>query len=95
MFEFYFIMGLICGVICIFIADWKGRRAWRWFLVGFLLGVIGLIIAICMPTTEQYKEHLALKKGEKKRCPECAELINTKARKCRYCGETFGDFPDG
>ncbi len=43
----YFIIAGIIGVITALIASSKGRSAIGWFFIGFLLGLIGLII-VCV-----------------------------------------------
>jgi hypothetical protein len=35
------------------------------------------------------EERSMLGSGEYRRCPECAEIIRSEAKKCRFCGEVF------
>jgi hypothetical protein len=46
---------LICGTITALVASSKGRNAVGWFFVGFLLGIIGLIISFCMSDLKKQK----------------------------------------
>jgi len=44
------IQGLICGGLCTFVGREKGRDAFSWFLVGFFLGIFGLIAVAGVPS---------------------------------------------
>lgn len=52
----FLLIGAIIGVICGFIAHSKGRSPIGWFFIGFLLGLIGLIICIVMPNLKEQRE---------------------------------------
>jgi hypothetical protein len=46
----YLVIGFIGGVTCAFIASNKRRSAIGWFVIGFLLPLIGVILAIVLPS---------------------------------------------
>ena len=82
-------LGLICGLINLFIADSKGRSGCAFFLLGFFFSVIGVVIAsIISPDLKALKER-SLKKGKMRKCPHCAEIVAIEATKCRYCHSTL------
>lgn len=85
----YLMIGLLCGAIAIPIAQAKGREGGSGFLLGFLLGPIGiLIVAILSPNTKALEDS-ELRSGIRKRCPDCAETVLKEARKCKHCGYQF------
>lgn len=73
------------------IAKQKGRDPFGWFLIGIVFGPIGLMAAIIAPECKAGIDKISLKNGSSKRCPQCAEIIRSKAKICRYCGSNVAD----
>jgi len=69
---FIFLIWIVCGVAAMSIYQKKGRSGLTGFLGGFILGPIGLILALAsgsdLPT-----------------CPFCAERIQKAAKVCPHC----------
>lgn len=75
------------GVIGAMIADKKGNNGGGGFLLGVLLGPIGLLIAFFSSDNEPKKEQ---RSGNTKKCPYCAEYVKPDARVCKHCGRDIG-----
>ncbi len=77
---------IICGVISAIVAGNKGRSGCAWFAMGIMLGPLGLIWALVMPSNRAGLEEQAIESGQYRKCPYCTELVRSEAVKCRYCG---------
>ena len=64
----------------------RGRSETAAFLLGLLPGPVAVVLAAVTPKDEAALERKALKSGNKRKCPFCAELVKRDAKVCRYCG---------
>lgn len=90
----YIIVWIICGAICAMIAGAKGRSGAAFFLLGLLLGPIGVLLAFCTPANQVAVEHNRLSTGAERKCPYCAELVKTEAIRCKHCSADLEPIPE-
>lgn len=45
----YFVIAMLGGMICAVLAGGKGRNVLGWFVIGFLLPLIGVILVVVLP----------------------------------------------
>ena len=81
----YLVLCILCGVAGMIILQNKGRSGCAGFLLGAMLGPIGIVIALVMGRNTAKLDDDALDAGTVRRCPWCAELIRTEAIACKHC----------
>ncbi|MFO8086826.1 MAG: hypothetical protein R6T91_03325, partial [Bacteroidales bacterium] len=92
---------IIFGIICAIIASNKGRSGFGWFIIGLLLGPLGVILALVVSknkdkiTREDKIPRNVIDRRDKKtlhlerECPDCISTISAKASVCKFCGKKF------
>jgi hypothetical protein len=86
----WIVFWLICGAVAAMIASSKGGSAGLGFVVGALLGPLGIVVAFFMGG-EQPLADKQIAAGDKKKCPRCAELVQPDALVCKHCGHEFAE----
>lgn len=77
---------VLCGIAAGIALANKGRSGCGGFLLGLLLGPIGLVIALVMKGDQAALEAQDLNAGKARRCHACAEVVRLEAVKCKHCG---------
>jgi len=75
------------GFVGSMIANRKGNGGCVGFILGILLGPLGLLIAFFSTDNEIEKRR---RTGDTKKCPYCAEYVKQEAVVCKHCGRTLG-----
>lgn len=86
--EVLIVFWLICGGVAAMIANSKGGSAFVGFLLGALLGPLGIIASFFIGG-EDAQADKQLATGDRKKCPRCAELVQPDALVCKHCGHEF------
>ena len=87
-----FVLIWIClGVVGAMISGNKGNSGCGGFILGALLGPIGLLMAFFSSDNEEAKQR---KSGNTKKCPYCAEYVKPDAIVCKHCGRQLSSDSD-
>jgi len=88
----HFLVAIVCAIFMLKDADKRGKNGGVWFLVGIILGILGLIIWFVVRPKVIVKNQIqkeTTKVQEDRICPNCGRSIPQDARICPYCSKKF------
>ena len=89
----FVLVGLTCGGLAAVLAIQKGLPARTWFVVGFLLNVLGVMAVIVTKSRATTFSARGCSKEPLTRaeaiCPECGHANHPSATRCLECGTTL------
>jgi len=79
---------VMCGLIAAYLYDNRGRSIAIGFLGGFLLGPLGIVLALVTPMDNVGEKNRSSKVSSCKmrRCQHCNKIIKLESMKCKFCG---------
>lgn len=87
------VLWFLCAFAAGLIAQMKRRGAFRWFIVGLVLGPVGTLLALGQDTTDAEQRRRALNGDQSsiyRPCPECGEVVRRTAQVCPICQRDIG-----
>jgi len=79
------VLALICGAITAKVFQGKGRSGGSGFALGFLLGIIGLIISLFLSDQNDKRAAAEPQPSMYRECPSCKESMRRDASVCPHC----------
>lgn len=72
-----FILWVVMGVLCAFIAYLKNRNIIAWLILGVMFSIISLAVIIFLPRIEDTKDTFP--------CPFCKSPVKLDSIRCKHC----------
>lgn len=85
---FIILVWIVIAAFCSQIASNKGRSSAGWAILGLIFGPLALLFIALAGADTRALDHQAVRYGEKRRCPACAEVIQLQAVLCPHCRST-------
>ena len=90
-----FVIGAAFAVICVLVANAKGRKPWLRGILGFFFGFIPLIVIAVLPSTRPSgRDGETSAAGGVQLCPQCDAENPGESSFCTNCGAALGLEPE-
>ncbi|MBC7844109.1 MAG: hypothetical protein H7099_17500 [Gemmatimonadaceae bacterium] len=86
------LLWVLFAIITATVADRKGRVVRPWVLYALILGPIAFIHILVAAPDQRAVEAAALRVGDLRKCPACAELVKVEAVVCRFCRTSLPEY---
>ena len=90
----FLIVGVIAGIICALVANYKGRSVIGWFFLGFFFGIFALIASLIVSNLKEAREKEAYMEMEQRRLREQLHQERIKTDKLRQYTQMRLDIHD-
>jgi len=79
---------LLMSIAAAIISEKRGNSPILGFVGGLILGPIAVIAALAEKPNKKIEKDVI--KGNKRKCPFCAEIVKNEAFVCKHCGREIG-----
>src|ERR1700733_9895352 len=84
---FFWVFFSVC--LAIWAHKW-GRPSFLYLVVAVIFSpLVAAVVLFLRGKNEDVTRERAIRSGTHQSCPQCAELVSSKATKCRYCGSVL------
>lgn len=82
---FWLIIGFLIAAGADYIAAAKGRSGCGFQVFALLLPPLAFLVALALPSDPDHLNARAIKRGTKRKCPVCREVVDVEAQICPHC----------
>lgn len=74
--QFFLLLSIVLGIFigwgCSYLAQQRGRDPWIWFIIGFFLGLLGLVLLMILPNVKVNEEKMTV--SDQGQCADMKKL---------------------
>jgi len=89
------VISVVSAVICVAIANAKGRNPWLWGALGFFFTIVALIVITALPSARPSGHDVDTSEaGGVRHCPQCNAENDRNSFYCAACGTSLRPEPE-